>query len=84
MKFDPQICLTAPLRHFSPVIFFSISRGMSSLYLNLMRLFQNKQSPLTLQEKIAIVQILVHIFLLLPLSPSTHLNQIKFLLCEQS
>ena len=35
---------------------------------------------MNLQEKIAIVQILVHIFFLLPLSPSTHLNQIKFLL----
>lgn len=35
---------------------------------------------MNLQEKIAIVQVLVHIFFLLPLSPSTHLNQIKFLL----
>ena len=35
---------------------------------------------MNLQEKIVIVQILVHIFFLLPLSPSTHLNQIKFLL----
>ena len=35
---------------------------------------------MNLQEKIAIVQVLVHIFFLLPLSPSTHLNQIKLLL----
>ena len=35
---------------------------------------------MNLQEKIAIVQVLVRIFFLLPLSPSTHLNQIKFLL----
>ena len=47
---------------------------MSSLYLNLMWF------PMNLQEKIAIVQVLVHIFFLLPLSPSSHLNQIKFLL----
>ena len=24
MKFEPQICLTAPLGHFSPVIFFNL------------------------------------------------------------